>query len=131
MDDLDVRDRAVSRKCILVVDDSIDSAKMLARSLRMEGHTGHVAYDGASALELVRTLRPDAVILDLTLPDMSGEEVAAKIRAADDFRVPLLIALSGYRLEGPAVRLFDGHLMKPVDVETILDLIQKAVTSNA
>lgn len=120
-----------ARKCILVVDDNVDSAKALARLLKLEGHAGHAVFSGSSALEAARTLRPDVILLDLTLPDMNGEEVAAQIRASDELRSIILIAVSGYALESAAMPLFDGFVRKPAELQVIHSLIVKAEASRA
>jgi CheY-like chemotaxis protein len=117
---------STARKRILVVDDNADSAKALARLLKLHGHEGYPVFDGSSALEAALDLRPDAVLLDLSLPDMSGEEVAAGIRASSVLQDTTIIAVSGYPLEYHGQNLFDGHAMKPVDVEHILALLAMA-----
>jgi CheY-like chemotaxis protein len=118
--------RETARTRILVVDDDVDSAEMLALALRLEGHDSHAAYDGTSALEATRALRPDAVLLDLTLPDTSGGEVAARIRESQGLRDTIVIAVSGYEPEGEALACFDGHVVKPAESERILELIARA-----
>ena len=65
---------------ILVVDDEAVLAEMVSMALRYEGWDIGTAADGASAVAAARELRPDAVVLDVMLPDMSGLEVLAKLR---------------------------------------------------
>jgi len=116
--------RAVpSSRKILVVDDQVDAASILARLLKARGHQARVAADGASALEAIRGDRPDVVLLDIGLPGMNGYEVARQIRLEKAANPILLVALTGYgQLED--VRLateagFDHHLVKPTDLEAI------------
>src|SRR5579883_896238 len=111
---------------ILVVDDNHDSADMLAMLLRLEGHDCPCAYDGTSALEAARTLKPDAVLLDLTLPDLTGDEVASRIRESPEIRGTVIIAVSGYGPREDSPGLFDGHVVKPAEAEKILQLIARA-----
>ncbi len=66
---------------ILVVDDEPDVVDLLERTLKAEGFTVVVAYDGIGALDLVGTERPDLVLLDIMMPMMSGYEVCAQIKA--------------------------------------------------
>src|SRR5439155_24286758 len=61
---------------VLVVDDNKDSAESIALLLQMRGHEVRTALDGRSALEMARLYRPDAVLLDIGLPNMDGYEVA-------------------------------------------------------
>lgn len=66
---------------ILVVDDEHDFAATVAYACEEAGWTAVVAHDGAQALALARRIGPDAILLDLMLPDMTGTEVCRKLRA--------------------------------------------------
>ncbi|MGH8284401.1 MAG: hybrid sensor histidine kinase/response regulator [Steroidobacteraceae bacterium] len=118
---------AASRQRIVVVDDNRDSADSMAVFLRLGGHEVATVFDGASALELVRTFEPDVVLLDLGLPGMNGYEVAERVRAFDpDVRI---IAVTGYGQSGDRRRTrdagFDHHLVKPVDPATLEKLFAR------
>ncbi|HUS30186.1 MAG TPA: response regulator [Kofleriaceae bacterium] len=65
---------------ILVVDDNVELAEMIAAHLRLYAHDVVVALDGASALRAVRREQVDAILLDVGLPDVSGYEVARTLR---------------------------------------------------
>jgi len=103
---------------ILVVDDNPDSAESLAVLLRVEGHDVRVVHDGPSALAAARDHAPEAVLLDIGLPGMSGYDVARALRAAG--ARALLVALTGYGQEQDRQRAreagFDIHFTKPVDL---------------
>ncbi len=112
---------------ILVVDDQVDSASILARLLRSRGHQARAVGDGVSALEAIHSDRPDVVLLDIGLPGMNGYEVARRIRAEVGEAPILLVALTGYGQEGD-IRLaleagFDHHLVKPTDLDAIESLL--------
>src|SRR5450755_4572111 len=66
---------------ILVVDDEPSLAELLASVLRYEGWDIRTAADGASAVRTAREFRPDAIVLDIMLPDFSGLEVLRRVRA--------------------------------------------------
>ena len=87
-----------------------------------------MAYDGASALALARSTHPDAVLLDLGLPGVSGLEVARALRA-DDGKQPVLIAVTGYGSqedrERSAAAGFDLHLTKPVDFNQLTEALER------
>jgi len=68
---------------ILIVDDEVPVATMLAEAIAQQGHEATVAYRGAEALALWGLRRPDAVLLDLRMPGMSGLDLLRAIRAAD------------------------------------------------
>ena len=112
---------------ILVVDDNIDGAVLLARLLELGGHRIALAHDGPSALELALAGPPDVILLDIGLPGMDGYEVARRLRETDDPMPILLVALTGYGQEEDFRRSrdvgFDHHLVKPVDPDALLDLL--------
>jgi PAS domain S-box-containing protein len=70
---------------ILVADDNIDAAESMADVMSMLGHSCSVAYDGAQALEMAQRLRPDAIFLDIGMPNLNGYEAAVAIRQARDW----------------------------------------------
>jgi PAS domain S-box-containing protein len=107
---------------ILVADDNADSAKLLALTLRRQGHRVEIANDGLEALEKARQRAPGIVILDIGMPKLNGYEVAERIRAELDPKI-MLIALTGWGQEEDKRRAlaagFDHHLTKPVDYAAI------------
>jgi CheY-like chemotaxis protein len=111
---------------ILVVDDNVDAADMLAELLRIGGHEVNVAYSGTSAIAEAASFVPDVVFLDIGLPDMSGYEAAVRIRALPDMATATLIALTGYGQERDrALALeagFNEHVVKPIDYDKVLSL---------
>jgi PAS domain S-box-containing protein len=111
------------RSRILVVDDNVDTARGLARLLKLLGHELAIAYDGPSAIEAARGFRPDAILLDIGLPIMSGYEVAARLRREECCKDAVIIAVSGYGQEEDRRRSkeagFDDHLVKPVDLDLL------------
>ncbi|MDO8552994.1 MAG: MASE1 domain-containing protein [bacterium] len=113
---------------ILVVDDNEPAAESLGRLLFLRGHTVEVAFNGAEAIEKTRRLRPQAVILDIGLPDMDGYAVAHMIRRSKGPQ-PFLIALTGYgqREDKEQARKvgFDRHLTKPVGLKEVEAALRK------
>ncbi len=111
--------KAPRNKKVLIVDDNVDAAKGLSLLLGHNGRTVAVAYNAQSAFTLMETFGPDAVVLDIGLPDMDGYEVARRIRGQYGDKYTL-IALTGYGLEEDKLRArvagFDHHLTKPVGV---------------
>ncbi len=118
------RDRRSAGRRVLVVDDNRDAAESLAEIVRMLGHSADVAFDGASAIEKVRSDTPDVVLCDLGLPGMSGYEVATALRALEEVQ---LIAVSGYAQPEDVKRAldagFDAHIAKPCDPAMIERLL--------
>jgi len=106
---------------VLVVEDDVDIAQALQRSLRMEGYEVRAAGDGELALEQARSFAPDLVILDLGLPRLDGLEVARALRGNDD--VPILILTARDELESRVAGLDSGaddYLVKPFERQELL-----------
>ena len=127
------RGRGEGGRRILVVDDNVDNADILAMLLRALGHEVHTAYDGPAALETARTWRPEVVLLDIGLPRMTGLEVARRIREDLGLKNVLLAAMTGYGQEEDKRRSleagFNAHLVKPVELEVLQALLAQAASA--
>ena len=115
---------------ILIVEDDEDTRVVLQETLQDLGHVVAAANDGALALEMAHTLRPEIAIVDIGLPRMDGYELARRLRSAADADSDLkLIALSGYGRQKDRERSveagFDVHLVKPASVDVIAELCTK------
>jgi DNA-binding response OmpR family regulator len=84
---------AASKQKILVVEDETDLSSSLAYALRANGYDAMVADRGVAALQALDSFRPDLVLLDLMLPDMSGLEICRKVRGASSGPQPAVIIL--------------------------------------
>lgn len=80
---------------IVIVEDNTLIAKLYENKLLAEGHTVKVASDGASGFELIKEFKPDAVLLDLMLPGMSGIEIIRELRRNWEFTNVPILAYSG------------------------------------
>jgi len=113
---------------LVIADDNRDAAESLAMLMRLEGHEVHLAHDGASALTTVGNVRPDAALLDIGMPGLSGYEVARAVRADSRLHGIYLVAITGWGQAADKARAlsegFDVHMTKPVDVHRLLDLLQ-------
>ena len=112
---------------VLVVDDNVDAATSLGMMLEAKGHTVETVHDGKEALRAVKRFSPDVVLLDIELPEMSGYEVASRIRSMDGGTEMVLIALTGRGQRDDKEKAkdagFDEHLTKPVDAALLATLI--------
>jgi len=112
---------------VLIVDDNVDAADVLAEFLKLAGYQTRVAYDGRMAVEMAEILQPAVVLLDLGLPHLNGHEVARRLRGYPWGRSACLIALTGWGQEDDVRRSreagFDEHFTKPVDPEMLLGCI--------
>jgi signal transduction histidine kinase/CheY-like chemotaxis protein len=118
---------------ILVVDDSRDGADSLAFLLKASGHEVLTAYDGRTAQTLAEQRRPDVVLLDIGMPEVSGYDVARAIRREAWGRNMRLIALTGWGQAEHRRRSieagFDDHLVKPVELEMLENLLQMGIAA--
>jgi CheY-like chemotaxis protein len=114
---------------VLVVDDNVDAARMMAVMLSSVGHEVRVEHRGETALTAAHEFRPDAVLLDIGLPDLDGYAVARRLRANPEFQHVLLVAVTGYgrdydwRMSRAAG--CDEHFIKPVDPQALAALITR------
>jgi signal transduction histidine kinase/ActR/RegA family two-component response regulator len=105
---------------VLVVDDNVDAAEMLASLLRLDGHETHTVHDGVEAVDATLKIRPHLVLLDIGLPRLSGYEVARMIREKHGHTAcPVLVAVTGWGQDEDHRRSEDAgfyaHLVKPVN----------------
>jgi CheY-like chemotaxis protein len=112
---------------VLVVDDYQDGADSLTLMLRTLGADARAVYDGETALASAVAFQPALVLLDLSLPGVSGLAVARALKGLAALRATRFVALSGWSDEGTRheteVAGFDAYLVKPVELETIRDLL--------
>jgi DNA-binding response OmpR family regulator len=109
------------RPRVLVVEDDVDIAGVLRRSLDKEGYEVRIAGDGESALDAAGLFEPDAVVLDLGLPKLDGVEVCRRLRADGD--VPILILTARDAVDARVEGLDSGaddYLVKPFERDELL-----------
>jgi CheY-like chemotaxis protein len=112
---------------ILIVDDERLSVISWGKLLEREGHAIRTANDGREALEVAEAFQPEVVLLDLGLPQLTGYEVADRIRHQPWGQGMVLIALTGWGQDADRQRStaagFDHHLVKPLDPSALLHLL--------
>lgn len=113
---------------ILVADDNRDTVSTLTALLQTEGHKVRGVHRSADVLGAEREFKPQVVILDLRMPDISGYDLARWLRSRYGARRPLLIAISGVYTQSADRELsqltgFDHHLAKPYSIGELLSLI--------
>ena len=113
---------------ILVVDDHVDSADIIAEALEIHAHEVRVAYDPLSAIAIAVEFRPQVAILDVNLPTMDGYELGAALR--EELVECRFIALTGNASGLNCLRSqwagFHGHLTKPVGLDELLVAVSEA-----
>jgi len=114
---------------ILVTDDDPDILELNSTILRKVGYEVYEASTAKETLEMVRTHRPDLIILDVILPDMRGTRLCRMIKDDPDLRGPFIILMSGVQVssnnqaKGLNVGA-DGYLVKPVSRKEFIARVQ-------
>jgi DNA-binding response OmpR family regulator len=107
----------------LIVDDNVDAADSIAMLLQASGFAVRCVYDGISALSVARTYKPSVIVLDIGLPDITGYEVARRLREQQEFAHTAIVAVTGYGQSSDRQRAqqagIDHHMIKPVDPDAL------------
>ena len=113
---------------VLVADDNEDSAQTCAMLLELWGHEVRTASNGEEALALAGEFHPEVALLDIGMPQLSGYEVAQRLRQSEWGRSATLIAVTGWGQDDDKQQAneagFDHHLTKPVDPKRLQPLIE-------
>jgi len=116
-------------KRILVVEDNELNLKLLQDLLEFQGYTILVSSLGATAIEIARQQRPDLILLDIQLPDISGTEVAYQLKANEGTRSIPIVAVTAFAMAGDRERILesgcDDYLAKPFSVRDFLALVER------
>ncbi len=121
----------MSGKKILIVEDNELNMKLFHDLLEVHGYTTLQTKDGREALELARTHRPDLILMDIQLPEVSGLEVTKWIKADDDLKSIPVIAVTAFAMKGDEEKIRSGgceaYIAKPISVNSFLETIQKVL----
>ncbi|MET0980545.1 MAG: PAS domain-containing protein [Telluria sp.] len=115
---------------ILVVDDNVDAASMLAMLLEASGHQVIVEHGARAGLARAQAEAPDVCLLDIGLPEMDGNELAQRLRLLPETARAVLVAVTGYGQENDRQRTleagFDHHLVKPIDTGKLFEILARS-----
>jgi CheY-like chemotaxis protein len=124
---VDAQEKRAAVHKVLIADDSKDNAASLAILLEMNGYEIRTAHDGLEAVKIASQFLPDAVLLDIGMPEMDGYDAARQIRNEPWGKKMLVIAQSGWTQERDHHRSkeagFDAHLGKPLNFERLIKLL--------
>ncbi|PWH12666.1 MAG: response regulator [Anaerolineae bacterium] len=114
---------------ILYVEDDPNNRTLIRRILGAEGYTVHEAANASIALEKLKTLKPDLILMDINMPEVDGYTLTAQIRAIPEMSNVPIVALTANVMKGDRERSLqagcDGYIQKPIDIDTIATQIQR------
>jgi CheY-like chemotaxis protein len=116
---------------VIVVDDDEDSRELMESALAVTGYTTFGAPHAEAVIERLTVEVPDAIVTDLTLPAMSGEDLAAYVRARPEYADILVVATSGREMDPSTRALFDIVQPKPIDFAALVTSLTSALESKA
>ncbi|HEX5165182.1 MAG TPA: response regulator [Thermomicrobiales bacterium] len=121
-----------SRPLVLIVEDDRDNAHLIARVLTGEKYDFLVTSVGRDALHHARTIQPDAITLDLRLPDIDGLDLLAQLKAtAETSQIPVIIVSILADERDPRLAQAFATLTKPIDRERLRETVVSALQSRA
>lgn len=123
MTEKDPRDRTV-----LIVEDADDARLFMRLALEQFGYIVFEAEDGEKALAVAERVRPDIILMDLSLPIMDGITATQKIRETDGMNAVTVIAVTAHQgtdfREGAKDAGFDAYVTKPIDIDSLDELMR-------
>jgi two-component system, cell cycle response regulator DivK len=117
------------QQTVLVVEDNDLNSKLLNDLLQYQGYTVVTTRFGEAALELARRYKPDAILMDIQLPDISGMEATRRIKADQETRTIPIIAVTAFAMPGDEANILasgcDAYVSKPFNVGEFLKLVDQ------
>jgi two-component system cell cycle response regulator DivK len=115
-------------KTVLVVEDNELNMKLFHDLLEASGYNILQTRNGLEAIDIAREHRPDLILMDIQLPEVSGLEVTKWIKEDDDLRAIPVIAVTAFAMKGDEERIRQGgceaYLSKPISVSTFLSTVK-------
>ncbi|MBC8059324.1 MAG: response regulator transcription factor [Clostridiaceae bacterium] len=105
------------RRKIIIIEDEVPIAELLAYSLKKEGFLAKFALDGNTGMEILREFKPDLIILDLMLPDISGFDICRQVTR--DYNIPIIMLTAKSDITDKILGLelgADDYITKPFDI---------------
>src|SRR6266851_7681754 len=123
--------QSAPRRVILIVEDNELNLKLLKDILDFHGYATIVTGLGAAALDLARHHHPDLILLDIQLPDISGTDVARRLKADERTRAIPIIAITAFAMPGDRTMILDSgcdaYISKPFNIHDFLEVVERHV----
>lgn len=119
------------KKTILIVEDNELNMKLFEDLLEAHGYNTTQTNDGRKVLDMVRKDRPDLIIMDIQLPEISGLEVTAMLKKEKDLKDIPVIAVTAFAMKGDEEKIRQGgcedYIAKPISVTEFITVVRKYV----
>ena len=116
---------------ILYVEDNQDNRKLVRRVLEADGYAFDEAKDAQDALEYLNANIPSLILMDISMPDIDGYALTAKIRAMPEFAKTPIIAMTANVMRGDRERSLeagcDGYIQKPIDIDLLTQQVERYI----
>lgn len=118
-------------KTIFHVEDNPDNRLLVRRLLMAYGYQVQEAENASQALEALKTLRPDLILMDINMPDMDGYTLTIQIKSNPDLMNVPVIAITANAMKGDRERTLDagcdGYIEKPIDVDKFIEQVERFI----
>lgn len=122
----------MNHACILVVDDNPTNLKLVSDVLEFDGYRILKAADAEAAQEIIKTTRPDLILMDIALPGMDGLTLTRQLKADVQTRQIVIVALTAFAMKGDDLKAreagCDGYITKPFDTRTLSSAVEDYLT---
>ncbi len=118
---------------ILIVEDNEMNMRLFSDLLKSKGYDILQCMDGKKALDIVKAERPDLVLMDIQMPEISGLEVTALIRKTPEVKDTKIVAVTAFAMKGDEQKIIDGgcngYIAKPIAVVDFLATVDRYLKS--
>ena len=116
-------------KTVMIVEDNELNMKLFHDLLESRGYDIIETRDGMEALKMARSVRPDLILMDIQLPEVSGLEVTKWIKEDDDLKSIPIIAVTAFAMKGDEEKIREGgceaYIAKPISVTNFLETVAR------
>lgn len=113
---------------ILIVEDNQDNRELAVKVLRNKGFETVEAVDGEEAIEKAVSEKPDLILLDISLPKLTGYEVAKRLKSMEEFKEIPIVAFTAHAMKGDREKVivegFEGYISKPINIREFPDQVK-------
>ena len=121
----------VMGKQVLIVEDNVLNMKLFNDLLEAHGYSTLKSSSGLEGFELARNHRPDLILMDIQLPEVSGIDIIKLLKENDDLRRIPVIAITAFAMKGDEERIRDsgceGYLSKPISVSKFIETVRSFI----